>query len=207
MSETTPTPNEEDVKSTPGSEEGTKDDQELEELLKTEEPSDDESLEQKVERLERENARVKKGVAKFFSEKGKKKPEPSDKQEEKKTEEPTTVPSTGTSPVMKRLYFDRFPEAKEVWDEVEKEAKALNKDPFDLYESSNYFKGEAKAKAEAKRIEEETKNKIAKPSSDTGSSSKVDLSKVKAEDVEKLTPSQKSEWIRKQAEKERADVD
>lgn len=208
MSETTPTPNEEVVKTTPDSEEGTKDDQELEELLKTEDPSDDESLEQKVERLERENARVKKGVAKFFSEKNKNKPEV--KQEEKKViEQPTTTHPQGVSvsPVIKNLYFDRFPEAKEVWDEVEKEAKALNKDPFELYESSSYFKGEAKAKAEAKRIEEESKAKINKPSSDTGSSSKTDLSKVKPEDVEKLSPADKAKWIRLQAEKERADVD
>lgn len=197
MSETTPTPNEDERNATSQEEEGTDDKQELEDLFNSEAP-EGETLEEKVERMEQEQSRLKKGVAKFFSEKGKK--------EEKKTEKPTTVPS-GTSPVLKALYLKQNPEAQEVWDEVEKEAAALKKDPFELYESSSYFKGEAKAKAEAKRVEEESKSKIAKPSSDTGSSSKVDLSKVKPEDVEKLKPSQKMDWIKAQAEKERNDVD
>lgn len=207
MSETTPTPGEKDEKSTSHEEEGTNDEQELEELLKTEEAPEGESLEQKVERLEANQSRINKGVAKFFSEKNKKKTEV--KPEEKKPEESTTTQpqQVAVSPVIQNLYFKQNPEAKEVWDEVVKEAKALNKDPFELYESSSYFQGEAKAKAEAKRVEEESKSKINKPSSGTGSSSKIDLSKVKPEDVDKLNPSQKSEWIKIQAEKERADAD
>jgi hypothetical protein len=50
------------------------------------------------------------------------------------------------------------------------------------------------------------KSKISKPSSQTGSS-QVDISQVKSEDVSKLTPSQKNEWVRVQAERERNQTD
>lgn len=143
--------------------------------------------------------RLEKGIQKLAAEMGRKK-EP--KQAEEKTEEAPKANS-----VLKSLYLKANPEANLVWDEVESEAKKLGKDPYELYEYSSYFKGEAKAKAEAKRIEEENKTKISKPESGVPSDSKTDVSKIKPEDVSKLKPADKIKWLKAQAEKERNDTD
>jgi hypothetical protein len=121
----------------------------------------------------------------------------------KKTEPKEAV--TGNS-VMKNLYFKANPEAELEWGNVEKTAKELGKDPFELYENSAYLKGEAKAKYEAKLEEEKNKSKIAKPSTQTGSSQE-DITSTKPEDVGKLTSKQKVEWIEAMAKKERANTD
>lgn len=105
-------------------------------------------------------------------------------------------------PVLLNMYFKQNPEVQEVWDEVKKEADKLGRDPFELYENSSYFKGEAKSRFETKAEREANKQKINPPKSGTNSSAKFDVSKTKAEDVSSLTPSQKMEWIRYQASKE-----
>lgn len=112
---------------------------------------------------------------------------------------------TGNS-IMKNLYFKANPEAELEWDNVKKTAKELGKDPFELYEGSTFLKGEAKAKYEAKIEEEKNKSKIEKPSSQTGSSQE-DITTVKPEDISKLTPAQKVQWIEAMAKKERANTD
>ena len=92
---------------------------------------------------------LKKGVQKMATDVGReKKPE-----QDKPKDEPTVV-ETVTNPVIKNLYFKANPEAQEIWDEVTNEATKLGKDPFELYEGSAYFKGEAKARSEAKAEEE-----------------------------------------------------
>ena len=143
--------------------------------------------------------RLRKGVAKYFSEQGTKK-------EETKVEPQEQTGPQPINPVLKSLYFKSNPEAELVWQTVEQEAKKLRKDPFELYEGSSYFKGEAKAKAEQKKVEEENKSKISNPSSGTAPKP-LDINAVKPEDVAKLTPAQKSEWIREQARKERMQSD
>ena len=171
----------------------------LDDLFKSDDDSQDELEDsEKVKKLEERLGNIEKGVKKYFSKQGRKKEEP--KQEKKEESTPQL------NSVLKTLYFDKFPETKEVWEEVEKEAKLLGKDPFELYESSSYFKGEAKARHNAKIEEEENKSKIAKPSSGTASS-KIELSSVKPEDVANLKPTQKMDWIRMQAEKERNSID
>lgn len=149
----------------------------------------------KVARLEKELADLKKGMAKAFSEKGR-----------EAKEQPKQEVKTNTSAVIKNLYFNANPEAKEIWDIVEKEAQTLGKDPFELYESSTYLKGEARARAEARKVEEENKSKISKPSSGTAPK-QTDISSVKPEDVDKLPPAQKVEWLKAQAKKERMQAD
>ena len=144
---------------------------------------------------------LKKGAQKLATELGRLKKG----QVETKPKETKEVKTEGNS-VIKNLYFKANPEAQEVWDMVEEDAKALGKDPFELYENRQGYKLEAKARAEAKIEEEKNKSKIARPSSQAGSS-QVDISKVSSEDVSKLTPSQKIEWVRAQAQKEREQID
>lgn len=70
------------------------------------------------------------------------------------------IDNNGSNEVIKSLYFNANPEAKLIWDTVEKEAKNLGKDPFELYESSAYLKGEAQALAEDGKNE----TKVSSPS-------------------------------------------
>lgn len=168
--------------------------------------SSDDDGKSEVEVLKGKLERLEKGVSKFFSEQGRKKSEQSEKPAASKKEDAvlgTVQPSE--NPVLKALYLNANPEAREIWDEVEAEAKNLGKDPFTLYESSSYFKGEAKARAEAKKTVEESKLKVKQPSAQVDFAKTVD--KIKPEEVATLTPSQKMEWLKRQAEKERMAVE
>jgi len=148
---------------------------------------EDETPEEKIKRLEDKIARIEKGVKKLATEKGR------EKQKERPTEEKVEKTESRVNPVLKSLYFKANPEAQEIWDEVEKDAQLLGKDPFVLYESSAYYKGEAKARSEAKAEEEKNKAKVNKPSSEVGF--KADFSKIKtAEDYKKLTPKEREEY-------------
>ena len=113
------------------------------------------SKDDEIAELKKEVQRLSKGFAKAFSEKGQ------EKKEEKETEEGG---KQETNPVIRSLYFKANPEAELIWDDVEKEANALGKDPFELYESSSYLKGEAKLKAEAKKEKDENGEKVSDPS-------------------------------------------
>ena len=62
--------------------------------------------------------------------------------------------------VLKNLYFKANPEAEAIWETVEKEAANLKRDPFELYESSAYLKGEAMAIAK----DTENNGKVSTPS-------------------------------------------
>lgn len=136
--------------------------------------------------------RLEKGIKKIASMVGRTKAET--------PKEKTEVKEGGS--VLKNLYFKANPEAQIIWDEVVREAKALGRDPYELYEGSSYLKGEAKARTEAKAEEERNKAKVEKPSTQTDSSPE-DISKIKAEDVQKLSPAQKVAWIKEQARRER----
>lgn len=150
--------------------------------------SDDSSEDAPVSRKEYEN--LKKGAQKLATELGRLKKEGVKPTESEVKPEPSSV--------IKNLYFKANPEAVEIWDEVEKEAKNLGKDPFDLYEGSSYFKGEAKARAEVKAEEEENKAKIARPSSLTGktgiSFDKIDLNNSDHIKYLKENPKRKEEY-------------
>lgn len=87
---------------------------------------------------------------------------PGDEPDKRSTAE--AAGETKISPVIKNLYFKNFPEAAEIWSEVEQAAKDTGKDPFELYESSKYFQGEAKARYEVKQSENAAKHKIETPS-------------------------------------------
>lgn len=87
------------------------------------------------------------------------KPKEGEKEETMKKEAAFRVPK-----VIETLYFEAKPEAREVWKDVERAAKELNKDPFELYESSKFFQSEAKALYEEKNANEEDKGKVKDPS-------------------------------------------
>jgi hypothetical protein len=140
---------EEEVKTTPA-DESDSNDSELDALF----AQDDDSQEAPVSR-EEFNA-LKKGVSKFFSDKG--------RQVKAKGEGDDKAPTT-TNAVMRSLYFKSNPEAETVWKQVEQEAGKLNRDPFELYEGSAYFKGEAKTLFEQKNVEKENASKVGVPSS------------------------------------------
>jgi hypothetical protein len=162
--------------------------EDLDSLFEDDSPKD-ETPEEKVKRLEEKIARIEKGVKKLATERGREKKE----QKERPTEEKVEKTESNVNPVLKSLYFKANPEAQEIWDEVEKDARLLGKDPFVLYESSAYYKGEAKARAEAKAEEEKNKAKVNKPSSEVGF--KADFSKIKTvEDYKKLTPKEREEY-------------
>lgn len=106
-----------------------------------------------VDSVKKHEAEVKKA----FAEAGKKKVE-GEEPEKKSTD--TVVPQYN---LLKTLYFDKRPEAAVYWEEVEKEAKSLNKDPFELFESSKFLQGEARARMEEKNREDEAAGKVTKP--------------------------------------------
>lgn len=198
MSEENLTPEEEAEKAKLAKESESKDASELDDLLSSIDEEDDSK---DIETLKKEVADLKKGVAKFFSEKGREKKEV--KVETKPAKEVATESSF--SPILKKLYMKDNPEIETVWDDIVKETPK-GKDPIEYYESMKGWQLEAKARMDAKNEEETNKSKIDKPADGVVSNNKVDISKVKAEEVVKLTPSQKSEWVKAQAEKERNDA-
>lgn len=135
------------------------------------------------------------------AEKGKQKDTP-------KPVESATPPVISDSPeVIEELLLTRYPEAQHVLQndklrsELDALAKAKGVSILKIYRESGYFQSEGKTLAEAEKVETANKSKISKPA--TGTDFKADLKNVKAEDVSKLKPSEKMEWIKLQAEKER----
>lgn len=173
----------------------------LEELFK--ESEDDSEEEAPVSR--EEHNRIIKGLKKLATRVGRLNEAKKHEEPKEKTTVETTV-TTSVNPVLKGLYFKANPEAQEVWEEVEREAKNLGKDPFELYESSNYFKGEAKSRAAARAEDEANRSKIQKPSSGSKSSS-FDPTKVKEEDVMSLSKADRAKWLQAQIERERSEQD
>ncbi|MEI9966179.1 MAG: hypothetical protein WDN67_00665 [Candidatus Moraniibacteriota bacterium] len=130
--------------------------------------SSDESLEslfeEKIEGddVEKRFERIEKGLQKFFAAQGrKKKEEPKEKEKEEGKER-----TEGYTPkVVETLYFQNNPEAKEIWPKVQKIAKAMKRDPFEVYEDDDFtfLKAEAKALYEEKEEKEEDGKKVKPP--------------------------------------------
>ena len=89
---------------------------------------------------------------------------PKGDEQEPKKEAPSVI-----SPVIKGIYFKQNPEVEHVWDEVLEAAKDTGRDPFEVYESSRYFQGEAKARAEAKAKDQSNLDKVTPPGTKPGS--------------------------------------
>jgi hypothetical protein len=124
------------------------------------------------------------------------------KGEHKKVEVKSEAKSSINDEVVEELLLSKHPEAEHILDELKETAKLKGVSVLKLFRESKYFQGEAKAIADAKKSEEEQKSKIKMPSNGAAPK-KTDVSSVKAEEVASLKPSEKMEWIKAQAEKER----
>jgi hypothetical protein len=153
MSEQDPNPSGEDTSKL--NEGGKSEDADLESLFKDEEAPEGETLEDKVARLEAQDEARRKGVAKFFSEKGRKEKATKEAPEAKKT-------PTHTSDDVTELFLESKPEAELVKDDLQKIAAAK-------YDGSiiKAWKGETWLHEKAKALSEEAvaKGKIQPPSS------------------------------------------
>lgn len=130
-------------------------DADLESLFKDEEAPEGETLEDKVARLEAQDEARRKGVAKFFSEKGRKEKASKEAPEAKKA-------PTQSSDDVTELFLESKPEAELVKDDLQKIADKL-------YDGSiiKAWKNEEWLQVKAKALSEEAvaKGKIQPPSS------------------------------------------
>jgi len=86
------------------------------------------------------------------------------KESEKREEKPVRYDDE----VVEELLLTKHPEAEHVLDDLREEAKRQGKSVLKLFRDSKYYQGEAKAIAEAKKVEDGAKSKIGLPSSGTG---------------------------------------
>jgi hypothetical protein len=124
---------------------------------------------------------------------------------EHKKEEPKKTESINDE-VVEELLLSKHPEAEHILDDLKETAKLKGVSVLKLYRESKYYQGEAKSISDAKKVEEENKSKIKSPSNGTPPP-KSDILATKPEDVSKLKPSEKAEWLKAQANKERMSTD
>lgn len=95
---------------------------------------------------------------------------------------PAPKPKTSSidTEVVEELLLTKHPEAEHVMDDLRETAELKGVSILKLFRESKYFQGEAKALADAKKVEEEAKDQISNPSSGTGGGkgNKIAFSKV-----------------------------
>lgn len=184
---------EEEVETTPTLESESDDATELEDLF-AEHSQEEEATD--VDSLKKEIADLKKGLSKFFSENGRKAKQVEEKKEEAK---PETVPTDDVS----ELFFNQIPQAELVSSDLKSIADAkYNGSILKAWKGESWIQAKAKALSDERTVNEENKSKISKPTQGT-TSSRIDVSKVKAEDVSTLSADKKVEWLREQVRRER----
>lgn len=184
---------EEEVETTPTLESESDDATELEDLF-AEHSQEEEATD--VDSLKKEIADLKKGLSKFFSENGRKAKQVEEKKEEAK---PETVPTDDVS----ELFFNQIPQAELVSSDLKSIADAkYNGSILKAWKGESWIQAKAKALSDERTVNEENKSKISKPTQGT-TSSRIDVSKVKAEDVSTLSADKKAEWLREQVRRER----
>lgn len=163
------------------------DDTSLDEFFKEEDAPEGETLEEKVARMEKETAEMKKGVAKFFSEKGRK--------DKVTTEEKTIEKSTPLDDVAE-MFFDSKPEAELVKDDLQMIADAK-------YNGSilKAWKGEKWLQEKAKSVQEDNvaKGKIQPPSQGSSAPKSMEaISRLSDEEqasaIKKMTNAEYAKW-------------
>jgi len=183
MSEKDPSLNEEDTSKLQTG--GESEDADLEDLFKDEEAPEGETAEEKVARMEKEMATMKKGVAKFFSERGRK------EKAAKEVKATERVPIQSSDDVTE-LFLESKPEAELVKDDLQKIADAkYNGSIIKAWKGESWLHEKAKALSDA----EVAKGKIQAPSSET--SSNMDMSSVA-----KLPDEEQAAAIRKMSDKD-----
>lgn len=183
MSEKDPSLNEEDTSKLQTG--GESEDADLEDLFKDEEAPEGETAEEKVARMEKEMATMKKGVAKFFSERGRK------EKAAKEVKATERVPIQSSDDVTE-LFLESKPEAELVKDDLQKIADAkYNGSIIKAWKGESWLHEKAKALSDA----EVAKGKIQAPSSET--SSNMDMSSIA-----KLPDEEQAAAIRKMSDKD-----
>jgi hypothetical protein len=99
--------------------------------------------------------------------------------------------------LLQRLYRQQNPDIDLVWEDLQDEAARLKTDPISLFEKSQYYKGEAKLRADEKK-QKENEAKLTKPTDGAAVSQKEITTK---EDFDKLSPSEKADFIIKMGKK------
>lgn len=168
---------------------------ESEEALDFEALFADDDLQDDVPVSREEFNALKKGVSKYFSQKGR---------EEKAKVEPKVEPKSESKndEDLTELFFAQKPEAELVEGDLKQIADSkYGGSILKAWKGESWLHEKAQILSEAKKKEEESKSKIAKPSSTVDFSKDIDS--IKEEDVHKLTAKQKIEWLNAQVKKER----
>jgi hypothetical protein len=179
----------------------------LDENVKSEEAEDDfESLFADDETQEdapvtrEEYNRLLKGTQKLATKYGELKSQP--KEEVKETVKEVKEPNQHDD--LSELFFAQIPNAELVEDDLKIFADAkYGGSILKAWKGEKTLRDKATSLENAKTQEETNKSKIDSPSNGIVSSKKVDVRKVEDKDVGKLTPAQKSEWLKHQVLKER----
>lgn len=165
----------------------------LDEERESEEAEENVDDETDVTKLQEKIANLEKGIQKLATQKGR-----------EAKEEPKTGKNSLDSEIVEELLLTKHPEAELVLDDLKETAEAKGVSILKLFRESKYFQGEAKALSDAKKSEEEAKSKIKQPTNGTPLT-KTDVLATKPEDVHKLKPSEKLQWLKHQANKPSVD--
>jgi hypothetical protein len=158
-----------------------------------------ETSDERVARLEKKLEDVQKGVSKYFSEQGRKNKEV--KEEEVQPEAPAKTETTVDD--LSELFYAQTPQAEFVGDDLKQIADAkYGGSVLKAWRNEKWLQEKASSLESAKKEEEANKSKIDKPSTKVDFSQR-DVTKIKPEELSKLSPAQQLEYLDKMAEQER----
>lgn len=168
---------------TPGSES----DDSLDELFQDAEVPEDETSDEKVARLEKEVSDIKKGVSKFFSEKGREK-----KAEVKAVETPKA--NAPHNDDVTELFFTTTPQAEAVKDQLQQVAdKLYGGSLLKAWRGEEFLREKAEDISKKTKEAETNKSKIQAPAQGRGGS-RIDLRNMSTQDALKLGTDDFVKW-------------
>lgn len=161
---------------------------ELADLFKEEEAPEGETLEEKVARMEEEQANIKKGVAKYFSEKGR------EKKVEKEPANVTPKQPESQNDDVTELFYTTNPKAELVADQLREVAdKLYGGSILKAWKNEEFLREKAETLANKKTESEANKAKIGKPSVGK-QSGPVDYKSISSKEALKLPDDQFAKW-------------
>lgn len=160
--------------------------------------ADDDDSQEDAPVTREEYNRLLKGVKKLASIQGQKKEQPKEKAESK-----ADVVVYHQDDDVSELFFAQIPKAELVSEDLKKIAEAkYNGSILKAWKGESWIQEKATALEVARTEDEANKEKIRKPAPGTAPS-RVDISKIKPEDVASLPADKKAEWLKEQVRKER----
>lgn len=167
----------------------------LDDLFADEDDSQEEELSE-TEQLKAEIKRLEKGIKTLAERQGREKN--TDEKQQTKTES-----KSNDLDDVSEMFFTHTPVAELVSDDIKTIADAkYNGSVIKAWRNEKWLQDKANSLDSARKEEEANRAKVSRPANGTGSS-KVDIRKVKEEDVKNLPPDKKNEWLRMQARLER----